>query len=217
MDASVLPFPPRQQSSNHTVGLPAVVKTQSAGYLPRLVAAGLFVGSLPPGSRGRHEHVTKEPLTCAKMWTATVGPGTHLDLLGTTGFLCLSDGGGGEKLGLDPWLELCGGCVGHFLLLLRCRRSCLDRHLLSSNLKETPLFTRMFTLWEEWVQSPEVSHLLLNGSLPLLCLSCFLLGSSSSSRLLLLLYLKELLNLHLGEGRSQDRPTWNTWKEWAPV
>lgn len=72
-------------------------------------------------------------------------PGTHLDLLGTGGFLSLSDGSGGEKLGLDAWLELCGGCIGHLLLLLLRWLSCLNRHLLSSDLKETPPFISVLT------------------------------------------------------------------------
>lgn len=146
------------------------------------------------------------------MW----GPvsGTHLDLLGSAGFRSLSDGGGGEKLGLDAWLELSGGCVGHLLLLLRRRRrrlSCLNRHLLGSDLKETPGLTCV--LHVTFIQSPTASHLLLNGRLSLLRLSCLLLGGGRCRccrrRLLVLLDLKQLLNLHLGEGRSQDRPTWN--------
>lgn len=75
--------------------------------------------------------------------------GTHLDLLASAGFLGLSDGSSGEKLGLDPWLQLCGGCIGHLLLLLRWL-SCLNRHLLASNLKEAPLviFTLIFLTTE---------------------------------------------------------------------
>lgn len=63
---------------------------------------------------------------------------TDLDLLGTGGLLGLSDGSSGEKLGLDAWLQLRGGCVGHLLLLLL---RWLNRHLLGSHLKETPVLT----------------------------------------------------------------------------
>lgn len=58
--------PPLQrpvQSCDHTVGLPAVVKTRSVGYWPRLAAAELFVGSLPPGNREQHENLNRKPLT----------------------------------------------------------------------------------------------------------------------------------------------------------
>lgn len=55
----------------------------------------------------------------------------YLDLLSSGGFLSLSDGCG-EELGLDSWLELGGGSVGHLLLLRRLGR--LHRHLLGANL-----------------------------------------------------------------------------------
>lgn len=55
-------------------------------------------------------------------------------------------------------------------------------------------------------------YLLLHGGLALLRLPCFLLGRGRSLNgcrlLLLLLHLKQLLDLHLGEGRRQHRPTW---------
>lgn len=131
-------------------------------------------------------------------------------MLGTGGFLGLSDGSSGEKLGLDAWLELCGGCVGHLLLLLLRWLNC---HLLSSDLKETPVLTLQLFFFFFNRQSLNASHLLLHRCLSLLRLACFLLGSGCSScclLLLLLLYLQELLNLHLGEGRRQDWPTWKT-------
>lgn len=40
---------------------------------------------------------------------------TYLDLLGSSGFLCLGDGCG-EELRLDSWLKLSGSGVGHLLL-----------------------------------------------------------------------------------------------------
>lgn len=59
-----------------------------------------------------------------------------------------------------------------------------------------------------------VNYLLLHGGLALLRLPCFLLGRGRSLYgcrllLLLLLHLKQLLDLHLGEGRRQHRPTWS--------
>ncbi len=59
----------------------------------------------------------------------------YLDLLGSGGFLSLSDGCS-EELGLDSWLELGGGSVGHLLLLLLGRLGCLHRHLLGADLQE---------------------------------------------------------------------------------
>lgn len=113
-----------------------------------------------------------------------------LDLLGTSGFLGLSDGCSGEKLGLDPWLELSGGCIGHLLLLL-CRLSCLHCHLLGSDLKQTLLLILMHPFLKQEPQSKPEPHLLLNCRLSLLWLSCFLLGCScGSGRLLLFLNLK---------------------------
>lgn len=50
---------------------------------------------------------------------------TYLDLLGS----------GGEELGLDSWLELGGGSVGHLLLLLLGRLSRLHRHLRGADLR----------------------------------------------------------------------------------
>lgn len=56
----------------------------------------------------------------------------YLDLLGPSGFL--SDGCR-KELGLDSWLELGGGSVGHLLLLLSWL-GCLHCHLLGSDLRE---------------------------------------------------------------------------------
>lgn len=116
--------------------------------------------------------------------------GTDLDLLGTSGFLGLSDGCSGEKLGLDPWLELSGGRISHLLLLL-CRLSCLHCHLLGSDLKKTLVVILMHLFLKQEPESKGLPHLLLNCCLSLLWLSCFLLGCScGSGRLLLFLNLK---------------------------
>lgn len=60
---------------------------------------------------------------------------TYLDLLGSSGLLGLSNGC--EELGLYSCLELGGGSVCYLLLRLLGRLSCLHRHLLSANLRET--------------------------------------------------------------------------------
>lgn len=61
----------------------------------------------------------------------------YLDLLGASGFLSLGNGCS-EKLGLDSWLELGGGSVGHFLLLLLLGwLGSLHCHLLGADLRET--------------------------------------------------------------------------------
>ena len=58
----------------------------------------------------------------------------YLDLLTSSGFL--SSDGCSEELGLDSWLELGGGGVGHLLLrLLLSRLGCLHRHLLGAKLR----------------------------------------------------------------------------------
>lgn len=58
----------------------------------------------------------------------------YLDLLGSSGFLSLWEGCS-KELGLDSWLELGGGSVGHLLLLLGWL-GCLHCHLLGADLRE---------------------------------------------------------------------------------
>lgn len=130
--------------------------------------------------------LTIDLCTNIKCWPSL---STDLDLLGTSGFLGLSDGCSGEKLGLDPWLELSGGCIGHLLLLL-CRLSCLHCHLLGSDLKKTLLLILMRPFSKQEPESKGLPHLLLNCCLSLLWLSCFLLGCSCGCGRLLFLNLK---------------------------